>query len=58
MDKRTCPKCGQVVAIEEVGKERQPRMETHLRVKSSTEEVAEFVHLRNVMDEICPGSGS
>jgi len=58
MSKVICAQCRQLIDVDETGRERLLTLVTHTRAKPCEEDEGdENTHLRNVRDEICPGSG-
>ena len=55
-EKRECPDCKAQINIQETGTEGKFRFATHNRVVPQGMGEEEGVHLRNVRDEVCPGS--
>ena len=58
MEKRKCPDCRKEVEVEETEIKGKFKFLKHWRYKThASEEFEENVHLRNITDEVCPGSG-
>jgi len=58
MTKLLCPKCQKEIVVEETTIKGQFRYARHWRTKPHDEEFEENIHLRNIVDELCPYSGN
>ncbi len=58
MEKRTCPYCSKQIDVQQTENKTELKFVMHTRWKPhSEEESEERVHLRNIVDTLCEGSG-